>query len=151
MFTATLSSPIGPIMLGSDGNKLLSIRLSGRTATAQEEASDDPLLQEATHQLKAWFDRKLTSFDLPLSPTSTPRGAELRAAICAIGYGETESYGALARRAGSGARAIGQACRRNRFPIVVPCHRVIGTARSLGYYSGGDGIETKRWLIQFEN
>jgi methylated-DNA-[protein]-cysteine S-methyltransferase len=150
MFTATLSSPIGPIMLNSDGDQLLSIRLSGRAATAPEEMSADPLLREAVHQLKAWFDRQLTSFNLPLTATSTPRGAELRAAICAIGYGETESYGELARRVGSGPRAIGQACRRNPFPIVVPCHRVISTAQSHSYYSSGDGVETKRWLINFE-
>jgi methylated-DNA-[protein]-cysteine S-methyltransferase len=137
-------------MLSSDGDQLLSVRLSGRAATDAEAAADDPLLREAARQIRAWFDRRLRSFDLPLTPTSTPRGAELRDAICAIGYGETASYGALARRAGSGPRAIGQACRRNPFPLVVPCHRVIGAAQSLGHYSGGDGIETKRWLIDFE-
>jgi len=150
MFTAILSSPIGPIMLNSDGDRLLSIRLGGRGPAIAEATAEDPLLHETARQIRAWFEGRLRAFDLPLTPTSTVRGDELRNAICAISYGETASYGELARRARSGPRAIGQACRRNPFPIVVPCHRVIGAAQSLGYYSGGDGIETKRWLIDFE-
>jgi len=61
------------------------------------------------------------------------------------------SYGALARTIASGPRAMGQACRRNPFPLVIPCHRVIGSAGSIGYYSGGNGIATKLWLLEHES
>ena len=92
----------------------------------------------------------LEEFDLPLLPLATPRGEALRSAIVAIPVGETLSYGALARIAGSAPRAIGQACARNVFPIIVPCHRVIGSGGAIGHYSGGSGITTKRWLLDHE-
>ena len=66
-----------------------------------------------------------------------------------ISHGEALSYGALARLAQSGPRAIGQACARNPLPIIVPCHRVLGS-NGLGHYSGGDGVTTKRWLLAHE-
>jgi len=68
----------------------------------------------------------------------------------AIPPGETISYGALARIAGSSPRAIGQACARNPFPIVVPCHRVVGSGGAIGHYSAGRGIITKSWLLDHE-
>jgi methylated-DNA-[protein]-cysteine S-methyltransferase len=150
MFTANLSSPIGPIVVTADAHRLLSIRIGDHRTAAEGGGATSPLTEEAARQLTAWFEGLLHFFDLPLMPPSTARGSELRAAICAIGYGETASYGELARQADSGPRAIGQACRRNPFPIVVPCHRVIGAGQSIGYYSGGEGIKTKRWLINFE-
>ena len=67
-----------------------------------------------------------------------------------IGYGRTVSYGALATSARSSARAIGQACARNPFPIIIPCHRVLNASGSLGANSAGQGPETKRWLLDFE-
>ena len=60
-------------------------------------------------------------------------------------------YGAIARMIGSSPRAVGQACRRNPFPIVVPCHRVVGAGGAIGYYSAGEGVATKRWLLAHEN
>ncbi|MGE0774701.1 MAG: methylated-DNA--[protein]-cysteine S-methyltransferase [Sphingomonadaceae bacterium] len=151
MFTASLSSPIGPVIVSGDAERLSSVRLSGRAAAMPVDEGNTPLLCEAVAQLTAWFTGKLRSFDIPLTAASTPRGAELRAAIQAIGFGETVSYGEVARRTASGPRAIGQACRRNPFPIIIPCHRVIGAAQSIGYYSGADGVITKRWLIDFES
>ena len=74
----------------------------------------------------------------------------LRDAIRAIPYGAQRSYGAVARTIDSGPRAIGQACRRNPMPIVIPCHRVTATG-GIGFYSGGKGVETKIWLLQHES
>jgi methylated-DNA-[protein]-cysteine S-methyltransferase len=70
--------------------------------------------------------------------------------MIAIAYGETLSYGDLARLAGSAPRAIGQACARNPFPIIVPCHRVLSSGGARGHYSGGEGPITKRWLLDHE-
>jgi len=101
--------------------------------------------------LRAYFEEGFTDFDLPLAPATTPRGSALRAAIVAIAPGDTLSYGALARITGSAPRAIGQACARNPFPIVVPCHRVVGSGGAIGHYSGGCGIRTKTWLLDHEH
>jgi len=92
-----------------------------------------------------------TIFTLALAPAATPRGRALRDGMVAIPYGDTASYGDLARRLGSAPRAVGQACARNPFPIVVPCHRVLGAGGALGHYSAGDGAATKRWLLDHES
>jgi methylated-DNA-[protein]-cysteine S-methyltransferase len=73
----------------------------------------------------------------------------LRAGIAGVPYGETLTYGALARLIDSAPRAVGQACKRNPFPIIIPCHRVT-SASGPEHYSGGAGISTKAWLLDFE-
>lgn len=141
----TIATPIGPVTLRGDGARLTAIRIGGDA----EAGESDALLDEAACQLAAYFDGRLTRFDLPLAPASRPRGQALRDAMRAIPHGETATYGALALRAGSGARAIGQACARNALPIIVPCHRVVA-AGGLGHYSAGDGTPTKSWLLAHE-
>jgi methylated-DNA-[protein]-cysteine S-methyltransferase len=145
MAQAGFPSPIGPILLHAEDGVLVSIHIA-----AELGGDEDPLLDEAAAQLSAWFAGRLHQFDLPLAEPGTPRGAAHRDAIAAIPFGDTASYGALARSIGSSPRAVGQACRRNPFPIVIPCHRVIGAAGSIGYYSGGAGIPTKLWLLEHE-
>lgn len=146
MAQAILTTPIGPILLRADGDRLISIRIG-----ADDDAKDDdPVLREALAQLSAWFSGRLSRFDLPLAEPDTPRGAAHRQAIADIPYADTASYGAIARMIGSSPRAVGQACRRNPFPIVIPCHRVIGAGGTIGHYSGGAGVATKLWLLQHE-
>lgn len=142
-----LPSPIGPILLCAEKDRLNRIRVG---VGGPDDLDDSPLLREAAAQLAAWFTGRLTQFDLPLAPPDSPCGAAHREAIAAIPFGETASYGALARMIGSSPRAIGQACRRNPFPILIPCHRVIAAGGAIGYYSGGEGIATKRWLLEQE-
>lgn len=147
--THVFASPVGAIFVTGDGERLTAVRIAPDVEPGRSEG--DALLQEAESQISAYFDGTLTDFDLPLAPASTPRGAEIRAGMCAIPFGGTASYGELARRLDSGPRAIGQACRRNPFPILVPCHRVIGAGGAIGYYSGGNGIATKAALLNLEN
>lgn len=150
---AFLASPVGALLIEDDDTRLISVRI---LAVGEAPPLDHgaPLAgspsAEAARQLAAYFAKRLDVFDLPLMPLATPRGAALRAAIVAIAPGETLSYGALARIASSAPRAIGQACARNPFPIIVPCHRVIGSGGAIGHYSGGSGIITKRWLLDHE-
>jgi methylated-DNA-[protein]-cysteine S-methyltransferase len=141
-----LDTPIGALLVETDGACITAIRIG----TGTQRSDRHPLLDEAAKQLTAWFAGARETFDLPLAGGTTPRGEAHRSAIASIGYGDTASYGQLARLISSSPRAIGQACRRNPFPIVIPCHRVIGAAGAIGYYSAGDGIATKRWLIEFE-
>jgi len=143
-----IASPVGAIAISADDDALVSIDMLGESARPDDVRH--PLLDEAAEQLAAYFDGRLRKFDLPIAPPSTKRGNELRAAIVAIPYGEVANYGEVARKASSGPRAIGQACRRNPLPIVIPCHRVIAAGGKIGYYSGGSGVATKRYLLNHE-
>ncbi|MBX9815793.1 MAG: methylated-DNA--[protein]-cysteine S-methyltransferase [Sphingomonas sp.] len=140
-----IATPIGTVAIELEQGALARVTIGGAVSRGTSA-----LAIEALRQLEAWFAGERRDFDLPLAPVPTPRGAELRAGLVAVGYGETLSYGALAKRLGSSARAIGQLCARNPLPIVVPCHRVLGANGVLGHYSAGEGSATKAWLIAHE-
>jgi len=149
-----LPSPIGIITIICDGDRLCSIRIDeGGPLPSPGDGTRAPassVAAAAAEQLDAYFRGELDLFDLPLAPSSSPRGEALRTAIIGVPAGATLSYGALARATGSSPRAIGQACARNPFPVVVPCHRVIASGGGIGHYSAGRGITTKRWLLDHE-
>ncbi|HSV28519.1 MAG TPA: MGMT family protein, partial [Candidatus Omnitrophota bacterium] len=84
-------------------------------------------------------------------PMGTPFQMKVWAALAAIPYGKTRTYGDLALEFGTAPRALGGACGRNPLPILVPCHRVLATNRTLGGYSGMDGVETKEFLLRLEH
>ncbi|MEX0297484.1 MAG: methylated-DNA--[protein]-cysteine S-methyltransferase [Kordiimonas sp.] len=109
-----------------------------------------PLLLEAKQQLDAYFDGDLTDFDLPLEPMGTKHQEKVWQAMLKIPYGDTTTYGELAKDIGSAAQAVGTACGRNPIPILVPCHRVLGSAGKFGGYSGDGGLYTKRALLVLE-
>jgi len=141
---STFDSPVGPLqVISRDGH---IIRLTwGR---ARREAPM-PETEAARDQLRAYFEGRLTQFDLPLCV----EGPEMQRAVCAamqaIPLGETRTYGDLARDLSLPAQAIGRACGGNPIPVIIPCHRVLA-AHSLGGYSGDGGIETKVWLLRHE-
>ena len=108
------------------------------------------MLKNAAKQLNAYFDGKLTNFDLPLRPFGTDFQQRVWRAMIKIPYGKVRTYGQLAEKLNSGARPVGTACRRNPIPIIIPCHRVLGT-QSLGGYSGEGGLETKVALLTLED
>ena len=144
---ASIATPIGLVRVTGTADRIDAIEI---LATGDAVASDAPAIRDAIQQLEAYFAGRLTAFDLPLAPSPTGRGAILRQGIVDIAYGETASYGALAKAIGSSPRAIGQACARNPFPIVVPCHRILGAGGALGAYSAGDGPITKSRLLDHE-
>jgi methylated-DNA-[protein]-cysteine S-methyltransferase len=122
---------------------------AGRARTA--DGGEDAALADTLRQLREYFAGERTEFGLPLV---VQRGSEFERAvwaeIAAIPYGETLSYGAIARAVGEpgGAQAVGLACNRNPLPVVVPCHRVIGSDGKLVGFGGGVG--RKRWLLSLE-
>jgi methylated-DNA-[protein]-cysteine S-methyltransferase len=144
---AAIATPIGLIRIEGDDAQIHRIVLepSGPTRDGAGAA-----VRLAAEQLAAYFAGRLRTFDLPVTAARTPRGEVLRAAIIGVGHGQTASYGELATLTRSSARALGQACARNPFPLVVPCHRVLQSGGVLGPYSAGDGPATKRWLLDFE-
>ena len=144
---ALIATPIGMIRVEGDGDVIIRIQLG---AEEPERHGESAVVRAATAQFLAYFSGDLKHFDLPLPPVKSPRGQVLRDGLIAIGYGESMSYGELARRLDSGPRAIGQLCVRNQLPIVVPCHRVLAAGGALGSYTAGDGPATKQWLLEHE-
>ncbi|MES2986638.1 MAG: methylated-DNA--[protein]-cysteine S-methyltransferase [Pseudomonadota bacterium] len=146
--TAVMTTPIGSVRIEGSDSAVEAIRILTERETPRR--ADSPAVIAAVEQIEAWFKGALQDFDLALAPPATPRGLELRQGLIAVGYGETLTYGELARRLGSASRAIGQLCSRNPFPIVVPCHRVLSSGGAKENYSGGHGAATKIWLLDHE-
>lgn len=147
--TARIETPIGVVAISADDDTLTGVRIHPRQR-GEVLAQNHPLLVRAVLQMRAYFAGERTGFDLPLASSDSAEGAALRNAILSIPYGETRTYGDLAKTSGSIARAVGQACKANPYPIIVPCHRVV-SASGPEYYSGGDGPRTKAWLNDFEH
>jgi methylated-DNA-[protein]-cysteine S-methyltransferase len=145
---ALIATPIGIVQISGTVDHVATISILPEPAV-ERQPTDGPVA-EAAMQLRAWFAGTLFTFDLPLAPATTDRGAVLRAAMIALPYGDTIGYGQLARTIASSARAIGQACARNPLPIIVPCHRVLDGKGTLGSYSAGAGPTTKSWLLEHE-
>lgn len=146
--TARISTPVGTVELVAAGEALVSARIHARPLDERHDAGNR-VLDESVAQMRDWFSGARKAFDLPLAPAETAEGAALRAGIASIPYGETLTYGALGERIGHIARAVGQACKTNPFPIIIPCHRVVSTSGP-EYYSAGQGKRTKTWLLDFE-
>jgi methylated-DNA-[protein]-cysteine S-methyltransferase len=144
MPSLSIPSPIGQLTIDETDDAIVAIRWADEPA-----GNGSPLLAEAARQLAAYFDGRLTHFDLPLAVVGTKFDQRVWAAMRAIPFGETRTYGELAHLTDSGPRAIGGACGRNPIPIIVPCHRVLARG-GLGGYSGGSGLPTKQWLLALE-
>lgn len=152
-YSYRMESPVGPLLLLSDGDHLTGLYMSAQKyepVAAPEWRSDDSIFRAARDQLDAYFAGELQQFSLPLSPRGTEFQRRVWHALCDIPYGRTESYGALAGRIGraSASRAVGLANGHNPIGIVVPCHRVIGATGALTGYGGG--LDRKRWLLAHE-
>lgn len=139
---AGMQSPLGPISLSETAGVITALHWHAGPAP------ETPLLAEALAQLAAYFDRRLTRFDLPLD-YGAGFSEQVRRAMVAIPYGETRRYGDLAREIGAPAQAIGQACGANPIPVLIPCHRVLA-AKGLGGFSAKGGVESKVFLLKLE-
>jgi methylated-DNA-[protein]-cysteine S-methyltransferase len=150
-----IDSPVGELRLVEQGGALTAVEFSPfRPSTGRpigQRQDDHPVLARAAEQLRAYFARELEEFDLPLAPEGTPFQQLVWKQLLGIGYGETASYGEIAHRLGktnAASRAVGLANGRNPIPIVIPCHRVIGSTGTLTGYAGG--LERKQTLLNLE-
>ena len=149
----TVDSPVGTLTLTGGAGGLTGLRMDDPRAGRAGSASmhrDDAALAGVRDQLDRYFAGEPITFDVAVDPVGTPFQLAVWHALRRIPYGETISYGALARRIGrpSASRAVGLANGRNPIAIIVPCHRVIGADGSLTGYGGG--LQRKRFLLALE-
>jgi methylated-DNA-[protein]-cysteine S-methyltransferase len=151
--TTSMDSPIGELTLTAVGGVLTGVHMNEQRHTPKIPDGcerDDAGFAHVVAQLDAYFAGELTDFELPMEMRGTDFQRRVWAALSEIPYGETISYGELARRVGNpkASRAVGLANGRNPVAIVVPCHRVIGADGSLTGYGGG--LQRKVWLLEHE-
>lgn len=168
-----LDSPVGDVRVVADGTAVVAVHFlderagpaEGRSAAssaaraaaranqlpAGERADANPLLRRCVEELESYFAGDLEDFDVPLQPRGTPFQLSVWEQLRAIGYGETATYGDVARRLGltaSASRAVGLANGSNPLPIMIPCHRVVGSKGALTGYAGG--VQRKQLLLDLE-
>ncbi len=144
MNIAALDTPIGRLGLVEEDGRIT--RLLWR---AESEGAFTEPLKEGLQQLTDYFTGKRTTFDLPLAPAGTAFQQQVYAAMLAIPLGETRTYGEIARELDVAPQPVGQACGANPIPVIIPCHRVVGS-HGLGGFSGLDGVEMKIKLLRLE-
>jgi methylated-DNA-[protein]-cysteine S-methyltransferase len=154
--SCTIGSPVGPLTLVAADGALAGLYMTDHRHQPGPAAfgvpgdvADEPFAAAAA-QLAAYFAGELTHFDVAVKPGGTPFQQKVWAALCAIPYGQTVTYGQLAAAIGApgSSRAVGLANGRNPVSIVVPCHRVVGADGSLTGYGGG--LPRKRFLLDLE-
>ncbi|CAI3941489.1 DNA repair enzyme Ada (O6-methylguanine-DNA--protein-cysteine methyltransferase) (AdaB) (PDB:6RLA) (PUBMED:29061663) [Commensalibacter communis] len=144
MSQISFHSPVGELSIAENDGFIVSVDWGW--GSLQEET---PLLIEAKKQFNAYFDGQLKQFDLPIRPFGTNYQLKVWQALQDIPYGATCSYQDLVKIVGGSPRSVGGANGANPIPLIIPCHRVIGK-NGFGGYSGGEGIETKEYLLNME-
>lgn len=145
----SLHTPIGPVTVSAEEEAIVALDWGwGR----DQEAT--PVLLRAKAWLQAYFDGEVSPMDLPMNPFGTAYRRRVWQAIGEIPCGAVASYRRVAETAGGSPRSIGTAMATNPIPLLIPCHRVVGSGPAgrlvIGGYSGGEGIETKRFLLDHE-
>ena len=144
----SIQSPIGPITLIAQGEKIVRVEL-GKKARAEGSSK---VLTDAKKQLEAYFSGKLDRFSVPIEAVGTEFQKSVWKEIAKLGFGKAISYGQIAAKIGNPAasRAVGAAVGSNPTPLLVGCHRVLGTSGKITGFTGAKGIKTKAWLLNHE-
>ena len=148
LYYSCVKTPVGFLKLTSDSNYLLSVSFSD--SPIDSSTISPPILTETSKQLNEYLLGKRKKFNLKIKPIGTEFQQKVWEYVKDIPFGETASYLEIAKQTGSekNTRAVGLANGRNPIPIIIPCHRVIGSNGKLTGYAGG--LERKRWLLQHE-
>lgn len=148
-FDAVIQTPFSALGIVIDNGVIQRIDFTDATPLQPRNA----LAEKAVSQLETYLSDPEFRFDLPLAAAATSFQTRVRHAMLAIAPGAVKTYGEMARLLMSAPRAIGQACRRNPLPIIVPCHRVVGGS-GIGGFSGdasGGRVSYKEWLLRHES
>jgi len=146
----TIDSPIGPIVIEVADDAVVALHMSQPGRAPEHRSDDHDILRRAARQLDEYFRGDRRQFDIAVAFNDTPFRVKVWRAMARIPFGQTVTYGDLAREVGSAPRAIGGACGANPAPIIFPCHRVVASNGGLGGFSGGAGCDTKTWLLEHE-
>lgn len=141
----SMISPVGDLTLTETEG-----RLSAVTWGTESYGEQTALLRETQNQLEAYFNGTLTVFDLPLQLSGSGFQKDVCRQMLKIPYGETWTYGEIAKNLKTSAQPVGGACGRNTIPIIIPCHRVMGAEDKLTGFSGAGGVGTKKALLTHE-
>lgn len=145
-------SPIGPLTLISDGSALTGLWMQAQQfdVSGLTRQDDLPVFQEVRAWLDAYFAGQPQEINFPFSPAGTAFQKQVWEILLTIPYGNTTTYGAMARQLGPkmSAQAVGQAVGKNPIGIIIPCHRVVGAQGQLTGYAGG--LKNKKWLLRHE-
>ena len=150
-YDAVLATPFGKLGIRTGSDALAEI--SFLPDSVRPRAPVGPLARRAGEQIERYLRDPGFRFQLPLAAAGTPFQRRVWDAIAAIPLGHTRSYGEIARDLGSAPRAVGQACGENRYPLVIPCHRVVSARGVGGFAHADDGylLRIKRWLLAHES
>lgn len=153
-FVRRMPSPIGRLEIGGNGDAIVSLAIerSGHLPWEHLPERSDDILDLAAAQLSGYFAGERRTFDVPVALSGSPFQLAVWQQLVKLGWGEVISYGELGRATGRAAagRAVGGAVGANPIPLIVPCHRVLGSDGRITGYSGGNGIPTKSWLLEHE-
>lgn len=141
-------SPIGKLGITVKNDLITEVAFISEE-TSNHTGDRAPDIQQA---FTAYFSAPAYQFNLPLQPAGTPFQQKVWQALRAIPYGQTVTYGELAKQLHTSPRAVGQACRKNPLPVIIPCHRVVGAANDGGFLGAteGAGMKIKQWLLSHE-
>ena len=139
------TSSIGPIAICEEGGSITNLFLNAGDLKKEMCLRQTSLLKEAAEQIGRYLEGELTAFSLPLAPHGTPFMKEVWACLCRIPYGQTATYRDIAEKVGrpSAYRAVGSANHNNPIPLLIPCHRVVGSDGSLKGYLGGRDLKQR--------
>ncbi len=143
-YCLTTQTPVGLIAIHG------GLSITRITWAARPTINDTAELRKGRDQVTAYFAGTLRGFDLCLKPSGTSFQQAVWNRILLIPYGATSTYGEVAKELRTSARAVGRACATNPIPLLIPCHRVLSTNGALTGYSGGGGLQTKEYLLTFE-
>lgn len=148
-YDAVIAAPFGAVGIRTQDDFLVGVEL---LATKQvEKLPADAFVQNVASQIKQYFRNPDSSLDVPYAVKGTPFQKRVWRTIAAIPSGQTLSYGELAEKVGSGARAVANVCGANQVPLVIPCHRVVAKNGLGGFMQGKeDGLKVKQWLLEHE-
>ncbi len=149
-FQFVMDSPIGFIGINTSKERVNGVEFLGRGS--KSFPSDDPFAAEVARQLQGYFNGGLTEFSLPLRLQGTDFQIRVWNSLVMIKPGSVRSYGEIAQELNTSPRAVGNACRSNPVPVIIPCHRVV-SASGIGGFAGTTGgrhLEIKRWLLNHE-
>lgn len=150
MKEVSIDSPLGRLKLTASPKALLKVSFSNESITDKSNSVKNDILDQTIRQLEEYFAGERTTFDLPLSPAGTEFQHKVWRILQDIPFGQTTTYGSISKKLGdsNAVRAVGTANGQNPIPIIIPCHRVLGSGQKMTGYSGG--IDRKRWLLKHE-